>query len=209
MPSVLPPQAPADPPAVRQPMPTPHQLRIQQWQQAPPQQWPRGLPATITILTPDLLTGPEAAEGHHQLLVEVGVGFDFWVKRKGGAHVFSQLLLFFFTSHLVLQSCRQRANELVGLSMELHYLQHWSQGASSEELLLWMRSQHWGKALPPLAPVSSYTNCYLCTCILLLAGCTSSLFFCRAGLIWRSWPPPSRWNHHGQELSSCWSPCFQ
>ena len=54
--------------------------------------------------------------------------------------------------------------------MELHHLQHWSEGASSEELLLWMRSQHRGKVLPPLAPVSFYTNCYLCTCILMLAG---------------------------------------
>ena len=94
----------------------------------------------------------------------------------------------FYTSHLVLQSCCQRANKLVGLSLELRRLQHWSEGTSSEELLLWMRSQHWRKALPPLAPVSSYTNCYLCTCILLLAGCTSSLLFCRAGLIWRSQP---------------------
>ena len=54
--------------------------------------------------------------------------------------------------------------------MELCHLQYWSEGASSEELLLWMRSQHWGKVLPPLAPVSFYTNCYLWTCILLLAG---------------------------------------
>ena len=54
--------------------------------------------------------------------------------------------------------------------MELYHLKHWSEGASSEELLLWMRSQHWGKVLPPLAPVSFYTNCYLCTCILLLTG---------------------------------------
>ena len=111
-PSVLPPQAPADPPAVGQPMPIPHQLRIQQWWRAPPQQWPWGLPATITILTPDLLTGPEAAEGHRRLLVEVGVGFDFWVKRKGRAHVFSQLLLFVFhlpTCFTVVSSESQRA----------------------------------------------------------------------------------------------------
>ena len=33
-----------------------------------------------------------------------------------------------------------------------------------------MRSQHQGKVLPPLAPVSIYTNCYLFTCILLLAS---------------------------------------
>ena len=54
--------------------------------------------------------------------------------------------------------------------MELCHLQYWSEGASSEELLLWMRSQHQGKVLRPLAPVSFYTNCYLFTCILLLVG---------------------------------------
>ena len=84
--------------------------------------------------------------------------------------MFLQLLQFSFTSHLILQACRQHANELVGLSMELCHLQYWSKGASSEELLLWMRSQHRGKVLPPLAPVSFYTNCYLFTCILWLAG---------------------------------------
>ena len=85
-----------------------------------------------------------------------------------GALVFLPLVQFSFTSHLVLQSCRQQANELAGLSMELPHLQHWSEGASSEELLLWMRSQHWGRVLPPLAPVSIYTNCYLCTCIFMV-----------------------------------------
>ena len=84
--------------------------------------------------------------------------------------MFLQLLQLSFTSHLILQACRQCANELVGLSMELCHLQHWSEGATSEELLLWMRSQHQGKVLPPLAPVSFYTNCYLFTCILWLAG---------------------------------------
>ena len=33
-----------------------------------------------------------------------------------------------------------------------------------------MRSQHWERVFPPLAPVSIYTNCYLCTCILWCAG---------------------------------------
>ena len=84
--------------------------------------------------------------------------------------MFLQLLQLSFTFHLILQACRQCANELAGLSMELRHLQHWSEGASSEELLLWMRSQHRGKVLPPLAPVSFYTNCYLFTCILWLAG---------------------------------------
>ena len=84
--------------------------------------------------------------------------------------MFLQLLQFSFTSHLILQACRQCMNELVGLSMELCHLQYWSEGASSEELLLWMRSQHLGKVLPPLALVSFYTNCYLFTCILWLAG---------------------------------------
>ena len=59
--------------------------------------------------------------------------------------------------------------------MELGHLQHWSEGASSEELLLWMRSQHQGKALPPLAPVSILLFTY-CTCSLLFTSCTSSLF---------------------------------
>ena len=54
--------------------------------------------------------------------------------------------------------------------MELHHLQHWGEAASSEELLLWMRSQHRGKVLPPLVPVSIYTTCYLFTCILWLTG---------------------------------------
>ena len=82
--------------------------------------------------------------------------------------MFLQLLQFSFTSHLILQACRQHANKLVRLSMELHHLQHWSQGASSEELLFWMRSQHGGRVLPLLAPVSIYTNCYLCTCIFMV-----------------------------------------
>ena len=84
--------------------------------------------------------------------------------------MFLQLFQFSFTSHLILQACRQCVNELVGLSMELCHLQHWSKGASSEELLLWMRSQHRGMVLPPLVPVSIYTYCYLCTRILLLTG---------------------------------------
>ena len=82
--------------------------------------------------------------------------------------MFLLLVQFSFTSHLVLQSHHQWANELAGLSMELCHLQHWSKGASSEELLLWMRSQHQGRVLPPLAPVSIYTNCYLCTCIFMV-----------------------------------------
>ena len=85
-----------------------------------------------------------------------------------GALMFLLLVQFSFTSHLVLQACRQWANELVGLSMELCHLKHWSEGASSEELLLWMRSQHWGKVLPSLAPLSIYTNCYLFTCIFMV-----------------------------------------
>ena len=85
-----------------------------------------------------------------------------------GALVFLLPVQFSFTSHLVLQACPQQANELAGLSMELCNLQHWSEGASSEELLLWMRSQHWGRVLPPLAPVSIYTNCYLSMCIFMV-----------------------------------------
>ena len=96
--------------------------------------------------------------------------------------MFLQLLQFFFTSHLILQVCRQRANELAGLSMELCHLQHWSKGASSEELLLWMRSQHRGRVLPPLAPVSIYTNCYLCTCIFMVDRSTPP-HSCLAGLV--------------------------
>ena len=93
------------------------------------------------------------------------MGSYFWY---GGPGVFLLLAQFPFTSHLVLQLCHQQANELVGLSMELCHLQHWSEGASSEELLLWMRSQHQGRVLPPLAPVSIYTNCYLFTCIFMV-----------------------------------------
>ena len=77
-PSALPPQAHADPLAVEQSTPTPHQLRIQQWWWAPPQQQPRALPTMVTTLTPDLLTGLEVVEGHCQLLVEVGVGLYFF-----------------------------------------------------------------------------------------------------------------------------------
>ena len=95
--------------------------------------------------------------------------------------MFLQLLQFSFTSHLILQACRQCANELVGLSMELRHLQDWSEGASSEELLLWMRSQHQGRVLPPLAPLSIYTNCYLCTCIFIVDRSTPHS--CLAGLV--------------------------
>ena len=100
------------------------------------------------------------------------MGFISGQEKGWGPGIFTIITVcfVFFTSQLVLQSCCQRANELAGLSMELCHLQHWSEGASSEELLLWMRSQHQGKVLPPLAPVSFYTNCYLCTCILFLAG---------------------------------------
>ena len=96
--------------------------------------------------------------------------------------MFLPLVQFSFTSHLVLQSCQQRANKLAGLSMELCHLQHWSEGASSEELLLWMRSQHQGRVLPPLAPVSIYTNCYLCTCIFMVDRSTPP-HSCFAGLV--------------------------
>ena len=92
------------------------------------------------------------------------------------------LVQFFFTSHLVLQACCQWANELVGLSMELRHLQYWSEGTSSEELLLWMQSHHWGKVLPPLAPVSIYTNCYLFTCIFVV-GKSVPPHSCFAGLV--------------------------
>ena len=99
------------------------------------------------------------------------MGFIFGQEKGWGPGIFTIIVVcFLFTSHLDLQSCHQRANELVGLSMELRHLQHRSEGASSEELLLWMRSQERGKVHPPLAPVSFYTNRYLCTCILLLAG---------------------------------------
>ena len=85
-----------------------------------------------------------------------------------GALMLLMPVQFSFTSHLVLQACCQRVNELAELSMELCHLQHWSKGTSSEELLLWMRSQHQGKVLPPLAPVNFYTNCYLFTCIFMV-----------------------------------------
>ena len=75
---------------------------------------------------------------------------------------------FSFTSHLVLQACCQQANKLAGLSMELRHLQHWSEVATSEELLLWMQSQHQGRVLSPLALVSIYTNCYLFICIFMV-----------------------------------------
>ena len=92
------PQAHADPPAVGQPMPTPHELRIQQWQQAPPQQRPRALPAIITTLTLDLLTALEVVEGHRWLLVEVGVGFYFWSRKRVGPWYFHNYCGSFFCS---------------------------------------------------------------------------------------------------------------
>ena len=83
LPSVLPPQAPPDPPVVGQGPSTPHQWWVTEWQQAPPQQQPRALPTVVTILTLDLLTGPEVVEGHHHLLIEVGVGFLFFSREPG------------------------------------------------------------------------------------------------------------------------------
>ena len=79
-----------------------------------------------------------------------------------GALMFLLLVQFSFTSHLVLQACKQRANELAGLSMELRHLQHWSEGASSEELLLWMRSQHRGKVLGPSEYLHQLLPIYMC-----------------------------------------------
>ena len=73
-------QAHADLPADRQSAQTPHQLHVQQWRQAPPQQQPCALPAIITTLAPGLLTSPEVVEAHHKILTEVGVGALFWVR---------------------------------------------------------------------------------------------------------------------------------
>ena len=83
------------------------------------------------------------------------MGFIFGQEKGWGPGYFSQLLrfVFLFTSHLVLQSCQtDEPMSWQGLSMELCHLQHWSEGASSEELLLWMRSQHWGKVFSPFSP---------------------------------------------------------
>ena len=55
---------------------------------------------------------------------------------------------------IVLQACKQLANELAGLCNKLHHLQHWVGGATDEEVLLWMRTQHQGRVLPPLDAVS-------------------------------------------------------
>ena len=73
-------QAHANLPADRQAALTPHQLRIQEWRRAPPQQQPCALPAAVTILTLDLLTSPEVVEVHQKILTEVGVGVLFWVQ---------------------------------------------------------------------------------------------------------------------------------
>ena len=73
-------QAHANLPADRQFALTPHQLRVQQWRQAPPQQQPCALPVVVTTLAPDLLTSPEVVEAHRKILTEVGVGALFWVR---------------------------------------------------------------------------------------------------------------------------------
>ena len=73
-------QAHANLPADGQSAQTPHQLGVQQWRQAPPQQWPHALPAIITTLAPGLLTSPEVVETHCKILMEVGVGALFWVR---------------------------------------------------------------------------------------------------------------------------------
>ena len=91
-PSALPLQAPADPPVVGQGPSTPHQWWVMEWQQAPPRQRPHALPAVITTLTPDLLTGPEVVKGHCCLLIEVGVGFFFLV---GSLDISTTVAVFF------------------------------------------------------------------------------------------------------------------
>ena len=63
------------------------------------------------------------------------------------------------------QACRQRANELAGLSYDLRHLQHWGEVATDQELLVWMRTQHCDRALPPLDPVSGHSPLCLYTCI--------------------------------------------
>ena len=95
--------------------------------------------------------------------------------------MFLQLLQFSFTSHLILQACRQCANELAGLSMELCHLQHWSEGASSEELLLWMRSQHQGRVSSPCP--GEYLHQLLPMYMCFIAGKSVPPHSCFTGLV--------------------------
>ena len=86
-------QAHADLPADGQAAPTPHQRKIQEWRQAPPQQRPHALPTAVTILTPDLLTSPKTVEVYRKILTEVGVEVLFWVQGPG---VFAISTVFFY-----------------------------------------------------------------------------------------------------------------
>ena len=89
-PGVLPHQIPGQ-------LPPAQQARIEVWRATPPQQRPRGLPAVVTTLTPDLLVNTGEVALCRQLITEVGVGN---INRGTGV----LMLLPFtpnFTSHLV------------------------------------------------------------------------------------------------------------
>ena len=198
-------QAHADLPADGQGPSTPHQWQVTEWQQAPPWQQPHALPAVITTLTLDLLTGPEVVEGHCHLLIEVGVGFYF----GRGPWCFYKYCSFLLPPTLFCRLADNARMSWWGSAWSSATSNTGARGPPVRSCSSGWGASTGGRSFPPwprwvFTPIVTYLHVFYGWQV-----CTSSLLFCRVGLIWRSPPDPSRWSPSCQEPSPQRSPCFR
>ena len=171
----------------------------------PPQQQLCALPAVVTTLTPDLLTGPEVVQDYCRLLIEVGA-----VSYLGrGPWCFYNYCSFLLPPTLF---CRLAHNVQMRWQGSAWSFATSNTGARGPPVRScssgWGASTGGGSFLPwpwwVFTQIVTYVHVFYCWQV-----CTSSLLFCRAGLIWRSPPRPSRWSPSHQEPFPCQNPCFR